>query len=90
MLAAALAVLSSSLPPLRPPHTSPEAEAGVLSRATFSWLAPTLRLGRQRPLEKQDLPPLQWEDRARSSTDRFDTDWRALVATGDALSLIHI
>ena len=67
----------------RPP-SSPEAAAGMLSRATFAWLNPTLRLGNQRPLEENDLPPLCRMDSSQTATDSFDRHFEAMRALGTA------
>jgi ABC-type multidrug transport system fused ATPase/permease subunit len=43
---------------------SPYDVAGFLSRLTFLWMQPLMRLGYSRPLEATDLPPLPWTLRA--------------------------
>ena len=60
----------------------PEVAASPLSRLTFSWLNPTLRLGSVRPLEEEDLPPLQPADGACDATNRFERQWGMLSAIG--------
>ena len=59
-----------------------ETSASHLSRATFSWLNPTLRLGRARPLREGDLPALRPDDSARAAVDRFEREWNRRVALG--------
>ena len=56
----------------------------MLSRATFAWLNPTLRLGNQRPLEENDLPPLCRMDSSQTATDSFDRHFEAMRALGTA------
>ncbi|KAL3926467.1 MAG: hypothetical protein SGPRY_003285 [Prymnesium sp.] len=61
---------------------APEATAGLLAKATFGWLNPTLQLGQKRALEEEDLPVLADHDSARQSTDKLEHEWRTLVAIG--------
>lgn len=43
------------------PGVSQFRKAGLWSTLTFAWLNPLLVLGRQRPLEVDDIPKLSWE-----------------------------
>jgi hypothetical protein len=59
---------------------SPEESASCLSRLTFSWLSPLLDIGKDRPLEFADLPPLSADTRARELAEQFAEHWRAQLA----------
>ena len=63
-------------------ESSPFERAGLLSRWSFSYILPLLRLGSQRPLERGDLPELADADTARHSTECL---WKELEreAAGD-------
>ena len=72
--------LSHATPLLRPKPVlkqQRESSAGPLSRATFSWLNPTLRLGNERPLDEADLPPLLPCDASDASFATFQSRWDA-------------
>uniref|UniRef100_A0A0E0E2W0 ABC transmembrane type-1 domain-containing protein n=1 Tax=Oryza meridionalis TaxID=40149 RepID=A0A0E0E2W0_9ORYZ len=49
--------------------------AGVLSRLTFSWLNPLLRLGRSKALDLADVPLIASEDGAARASERFADAW---------------
>lgn len=50
-------------------------KAGLFSRLTFSWLNPLLRLGYSKPLNHNDIPPLDSEDGALQAYQTFKTVW---------------
>ncbi|ONK80674.1 uncharacterized protein A4U43_C01F20450 [Asparagus officinalis] len=50
-------------------------EASVISRLTFSWLNPLLRLGSSRPLVLDDIPRLDSEDEANKAYETFLREW---------------
>jgi hypothetical protein len=37
-------------------ESSPEDAASILSKATYSWVTPYLKLGASRPMQANDLP----------------------------------
>ncbi|KAF0901840.1 hypothetical protein E2562_006467 [Oryza meyeriana var. granulata] len=49
--------------------------AGVLSRLSFSWLNPLLRLGRSKALDLADIPLIASEDGAACASERFAEAW---------------
>ena len=49
--------------------------AGFLSLATFSWIDPLLRVGRKKPLEIADMPPLPPEDSTEAMYEKFRDSW---------------
>ncbi|BAH93577.1 Os06g0561800 [Oryza sativa Japonica Group] len=49
--------------------------AGVLSRLSFSWLNPLLRLGRSKALDLADVPLIASEDGAARASERFAEAW---------------
>ena len=66
---------------------APEEAASALSRLTFTWLSPLMRLGYARPLEQSDLPVLASSNSAVSLARRFDAAFaaaRAAAAAGPA------
>jgi hypothetical protein len=82
----ASAAAGAKAPP--PPLCSPcaEADAGALSRATWSWLGPLLRLCATRSLEEPDLPALPPGDAAEAVTQRLLVAWAHEVAAAAAKS----
>ena len=52
---------------------SQELESSLFSYLTFTWVNPLLDLGRQKPLEEEDLPHLTREDQ----TEIVITKWTA-------------
>ena len=36
-------------------HVCPEQNANICSRLTFEWMGPLMKLGHERPLEKEDV-----------------------------------
>lgn len=53
---------------------SPYDVAAFLSRLTYTWMQPLMRLGFSRPLEPSDLPPLPLFLRAHAIRHAFNTD----------------
>lgn len=53
----------------RPP--SPLQDASLLSRWFFSWAWPLLKLGKERPLQEEDLPHILPEDSSRYNRDHL-------------------
>ncbi|KAG0613483.1 hypothetical protein M758_6G106300 [Ceratodon purpureus] len=49
--------------------------AGIFSLAVFSWLDRLLTVGRKKPLEIKDLPPLPPEDSTEAMYERFKSNW---------------
>ncbi|GAQ81666.1 ABC transporter C family [Klebsormidium nitens] len=62
-------------PTSKDPGVSQFRKAGLWSTLTFAWLNPLLVLGRQRPLEVDDIPKLSWEDRSDGCYQRFKLCW---------------
>lgn len=56
-------------------RASPEDTASFFSNLYFAWLTPLLRLGRDRPLEADDLFPSSAADRTAATHGRFDPEW---------------
>lgn len=54
-------------------------DAGFLSRATFSWLGPLLRLGYSKPLQKDDVPSNIEEDSSEQNHKRFKEIWEKQI-----------
>ncbi|KAJ4782160.1 ABC transporter C family member 8 [Rhynchospora pubera] len=52
-------------------------QAGIFSRLTFSWLNHLLKLGRTKPLNLDDIPPIESEDTSLQASQKFLTIWRA-------------
>ncbi|CAL5096709.1 unnamed protein product [Urochloa decumbens] len=50
-------------------------EAGFLSRLTFTWMDPLLRLGYSKPLDLGDIPPLDADDAAAAARRTFLHEW---------------
>jgi ABC-type multidrug transport system fused ATPase/permease subunit len=63
---------------------SAEAPAGALSRATWAWLGPLLRLCATRALSEADLPELLPGDAAAAVTERLLRVWAEEVAAAAA------
>lgn len=59
-------------------HVELYQNAGFFSLAAFSWLDPLLRVGRKKPLEIADMPPLPPEDSTESMYEKFRSSWDAL------------
>jgi len=54
----------------------PWSRASLWSRFWFAWTKPLLDLGRQRPLEACDLPPIALVDQSRYNRTYIETLWR--------------
>jgi len=50
-------------------------DAGYLSRLTFTWVDPLLRLGYSKPLDLGDIPPLDADDAAAEARRTFLEEW---------------
>ncbi|XP_050231387.1 ABC transporter C family member 8 isoform X2 [Mercurialis annua] len=55
------------------------ANASFLSKLTFSWINPLLRLGYSKPLDLEDVPSLVPEDGADVAYQKFAHAWESLV-----------
>ena len=62
----------------------PEASAGLLSKATFAWLNPTLKLGSKQPLREHNLPPLRRSETASRVSDELELEIGKMHAVGCA------
>eukprot|EP00923_Selenidium_pygospionis_P000389 GHVN01000727.1.p1 GENE.GHVN01000727.1~~GHVN01000727.1.p1 ORF type:complete len:1703 (+),score=255.01 GHVN01000727.1:12362-17470(+) len=51
--------------------TSPEVNAGVLSKLTFAWMSPLITVGKERPLDQPDLYPLHPSEQGSVLYTRF-------------------
>eukprot|EP00164_Ancoracysta_twista_P003660 GFYU01004901.1.p1 GENE.GFYU01004901.1~~GFYU01004901.1.p1 ORF type:complete len:1550 (+),score=481.01 GFYU01004901.1:223-4872(+) len=58
--------------------TTPEKQAGILSKVTFWWLGPLLAHGYKQPLERSDLYPLYWRDSGVIVSTEFKRMWEHL------------
>ncbi|KAJ4782163.1 ABC transporter C family member 8 [Rhynchospora pubera] len=58
-------------------------QAGIFSRLTFSWLNHLLKLGRTKPLNLDDIPPIESEDTSLQASEKFLTIWRAYIYSQD-------
>ncbi|KAG0629628.1 hypothetical protein M758_1G117700 [Ceratodon purpureus] len=56
-------------------HVELYENAGFFSLAAFSWLDHLLRVGRRKPLEIKDLPPLPPEDSTEAMYEKFKSNW---------------
>ncbi|CAM6038239.1 unnamed protein product [Sphagnum compactum] len=61
-------------------------KAGVLSRATFSWLNPLVKLGSIKTLQKEDVPQLAPQHRAARLHSLFHSHWRE---EGQETTVLH-
>ncbi|KAL3738257.1 hypothetical protein ACJRO7_019738 [Eucalyptus globulus] len=52
-------------------HVTPFAEAGFLSKMSFWWLNPLMKLGKEKILQDDDIPRLRLEERAETCYSRF-------------------
>ncbi|CAN6354014.1 unnamed protein product [Urochloa humidicola] len=59
-------------------------EAGFLSRLTFTWMDPLLRLGYSKPLDLGDIPPLDADDAAAAARRAFLEEWHRRRQAPDA------
>ncbi|KAI9003550.1 P-loop containing nucleoside triphosphate hydrolase protein [Gaertneriomyces semiglobifer] len=56
-------------------HTTPEDGANILSRLTFHWMNPLMKLGYRKNLEMDDLWNLKKVDTARHCGSTFQANW---------------
>ncbi|KAG6547142.1 hypothetical protein Mapa_011394 [Marchantia paleacea] len=61
-----------------PPDLSGYSKAGLPSRLVFAWIDGVLASGYRRPLEREDLPPMSWEDDAAYNSTLFSAQWEKL------------
>nr|CAG8556518.1 4134_t:CDS:10 [Entrophospora candida] len=74
---------SKSPPEPKPDTLIPEYNANFLSKLTFWWSGDLIKLGYQRPLEKEDLYTLNDERLTKNVCDRFEKEWqKELEKTG--------
>ena len=59
----------------RDDYKSPEEEASLFSRYTFSWMNPVIKAGFDRPLELNDIFELSVAERTSSVSSQFDAAW---------------
>jgi len=52
-------------------EVTPFSEAGLLSKMSFWWLNPFMKLGREKTLEEEDIPKLRDEERAEFCYKQF-------------------
>ena len=65
----------ATIPPAR--SVSDEWRAGSLSKLTFSWVFPLLRLGAKRPLQREDLGFANPSDEVKQHAERLEACLRA-------------
>lgn len=56
-------------------HVELYENAGFFSLATFSWLDGILSMGKKKPLELEDMPPLPTEDSTEAMYETFKSSW---------------
>ena len=56
--------------------TNPKQNAGFWSLVTFSWLTGLMTVGKNRPLESEDMFPLLTEDQSEELTERLEAKWK--------------
>ncbi|KAJ2160764.1 hypothetical protein GGF46_002010 [Coemansia sp. RSA 552] len=61
---------------------SPEEQANIFSRVTFSWMTPLLEKGYAKPLEMDDTWVLGQKYRAEAATTAFQRHWQAELRSG--------
>lgn len=66
---------------------NPVQSVSCLSRITFSWLAPLLRVGERRSLQNDDIPPLPEAEATRPVSQRFQDNWLRRLADAARLQL---
>ncbi|XP_030440905.2 ABC transporter C family member 10-like [Syzygium oleosum] len=52
-------------------NVTPFAKAGILSKVSFWWLNPLMKLGKEKILQDEDIPRLRMEERAETCYLRF-------------------
>eukprot|EP01006_Ploeotia_vitrea_P048390 TRINITY_DN67229_c1_g2_i1.p1 TRINITY_DN67229_c1_g2~~TRINITY_DN67229_c1_g2_i1.p1 ORF type:complete len:1390 (+),score=148.98 TRINITY_DN67229_c1_g2_i1:25-4170(+) len=69
---------------------SPYDRANVFSRWLFTWLTPTFKLGRQRPITQDDIPQVPRKNTAKFVTGKFEAAWMdELAKKGGEASLLR-
>lgn len=53
-----------------------EKQASMLSRWTYEWITKLMQLGAKRPLEMEDIPPLDPENQAINIHEKFQHFWK--------------
>lgn len=61
---------------------NPKKNANIFSILSFSWATELLTIGKQRPLENEDLFPLLDEDKTQTSTEKLQRTWSKEIARG--------
>ncbi|KAF8014473.1 hypothetical protein BT93_H0322 [Corymbia citriodora subsp. variegata] len=65
------AVYEPLLPKVQKDHVTPFAEAGFLSKMSFWWLNPLMKLGKEKILQDDDIPCLRVEEQAETCYSKF-------------------
>jgi len=60
---------------------NPKETAGIFSLATFSWMNPILKIGYQRPLNKEDLYELSYKNQAENFAHNINKAWKREIKT---------
>ena len=55
---------------------------GFFSHLIFQWITPTLRLGKQRALENEDLSPVIWQATTKELTENLQNLWNNDLENG--------
>ncbi|CUS12567.1 unnamed protein product [Tuber aestivum] len=67
---------------------SREADAGFLSRTTFAWIGPLMRVGYSRPLESADIPLVAPNRGSTLITDKLQASFDRRRSRGDQYPLL--
>ena len=67
---------------------SKEADAGFLSRVTFAWVGPLMRVGYSRPLESADIPLVAPNRSSTVITDKLQASFDRRRSRGDQYPLL--
>ncbi|KAG0126624.1 P-loop containing nucleoside triphosphate hydrolase protein [Tuber indicum] len=67
---------------------SKEADAGFLSRVTFAWMGPLMRVGYSRPLVPTDIPLVAPNRSSRVITDKLQASFDRRRSRGDQYPLL--
>ncbi|KAF7843464.1 ABC transporter C family member 8-like [Senna tora] len=59
-------------------------QANFFSRFTFSWINPVLSLGHSKALSLENIPPLESQDKADTSYQKFAKAWDSLLPKGSS------
>ncbi|KAJ1916544.1 hypothetical protein H4219_003711 [Mycoemilia scoparia] len=65
-------------------NISPEDEANIFSKLTFSWMSPLLSIGYKRPITADDLWPLPKNYLPYMVADQFDDAWNQEIKRAEA------